>query len=637
MAATRRLAAILAADVVGYSRLIGADEPGTLQRLKAIRAELIDPAVERHNGRIVKTTGDGLLIEFGSTVDALRCATEVQAAIGERNAAIAPDKRIEFRIGIHQGDIVAEDGDIFGDGVNIAARLEALAESGGICVSARVQEDAAGKLDLAFRDLGEQRLHNIARPVRVYAIGIAAKPRQSHRIRGAMIAAAALSVVVIAAAWWSWPRDTPALPTAQSPPATASVQNLPAAEAKAPRLSMVVLPFANLSNDPDQEYFADGITDDLTTDLSQIPDSLVIARNTAFTYKGRPTDAKQIGRDLGVRYVVEGSGRRTGDQVQVNVQLIDAESGAHLWAERFDTDRRELANAQDDITFRLARTLNVKLVAAEATRSEQRKALDPDARDFVMRGRDWLSRPISPTTLKEARQAFERALEIDPRSNDARIGLAKVLSTADLVPGGPVSLDIPRAEQLLVEAIERNPSSSRAHEAMGGVRLRQKNRLREMQIEYETALALDRNNLNAVRQLGWAFANLGEPEACIRQAEKALRLSPHDPSLWNSYAQLGLCHLYLNHADLAADYLLKARAAAPRVWWIHFYLAGALGLKGDLDGGRASLAEGLRVRPEMSSIANFRDLRPYYSSPKALELEEHSVMEGLRRVGFPES
>jgi len=311
MAATRRLAAILAADVVGYSRLIGADEPGTLQRLKAIRAELIDPAVERHNGRIVKTTGDGLLIEFGSTVDALRCATEVQAAMGERNAATAPDIRIEFRIGIHQCDIVAEDGDIFGDGVNIAARLEALAESGGICVSARVQEDAAGKLDLAFRDLGEQRLHNIARPVRVYAIGIAAKPRQSHRIRGAMIAAAALSVVVIAAAWWSWPRDTPALPTAQSPPATASVQNLPAAEAKAPRLSMVVLPFANLSNDPEQEYFADGITDDLTTDLSQIPDSLVIARNTAFTYKGRPTDAKQIGRDLGVRYVVEGTVRRT--------------------------------------------------------------------------------------------------------------------------------------------------------------------------------------------------------------------------------------------------------------------------------------------------------------------------------------
>jgi adenylate cyclase len=311
-----------------------------------------------------------------------------------------------------------------------------------------------------------------------------------------MIAAAALSVVVIAAAWWSWPRDTPALPTAQSPPATASVQNLPAAEAKAPRLSMVVLPFANLSNDPEQEYFADGITDDLTTDLSQIPDSLVIARNTAFTYKGRPTDAKQIGRDLGVRYVVEGSVRRTGDQVQVNVQLIDAESGAHLWAERFDTDRRELANAQDDITFRLARTLNVKLVAAEVARSELRKAVDPDARDFVMRGRDWSSRPMSPTTVEKARQAFERALEIDPQSNDARIGLAMDLAGTASIAAGSVSQDISRAEQLAAEAIELDPDSSKAHEAMGRVRLIQKNRLREAQIEFETALALDRSNIN---------------------------------------------------------------------------------------------------------------------------------------------
>ena len=371
-----------------------------------------------------------------------------------------------------------------------------------------------------------------------------------------------------------------------------------------------------MSNDPDQEYFADGIADDLTTDLSRLPGSFVIARNTAFTYKGKPTDVKQIGRDLRVRYVVEGSVRRTGDQVQVNVQLIDTESGAHLWADRFDTDRRDLANAQDEITFRLARMLNVKLVAAEATRSEQRKALDPDARDFVMRGWGWIYRPTSPTTLKEARQAFERALEIDPRSNDARIGLAKALLAAVTDAAGSASQDVPRAEQLLVEAIERDPNSSQAHDAMGAVRLRQKNRLREMQIELETALALDRNNLSAVRRLGSALINLGEPEACIAQAENALRLGPRDPGVWNSYAHLGVGHLFLNHVDLATDYLIKARAAAPQVWYIHFYLAGALGLKGDLDGGMASLAEGLKLRPEMNSVANFRDLRPYYSSPK---------------------
>ena len=311
------------------------------------------------------------------------------------------------------------------------------------------------------------------------------------------------------------------------PPAAANAQRPPAPEAEpAPRLSMVVLPFANLSNDPEQDYFADGITDDLTTDLSRLPGSFVIARNTAFTYKSKPTDVKQIGRDLGVRYVVEGSVRRTGDQVQVNVQLIDTESGAHLWAERFDTDRRDLANAQAEIPSHLARMLNVKLVAAEATRSEQRKALDPDARDFVMRGWDWIYRPVSPTTLKEARQAFERALEIDPRSNDARIGLTRALAVAVTSAAGSASQDIPRAEQLLVEAIERDPNSSRAHEAIGFVRQRQKNRLREAQIELETALALDRNNLGAVNQLGWTSLHLGEPEACIAYGEKGLRLSP---------------------------------------------------------------------------------------------------------------
>jgi adenylate cyclase len=388
MAATRRLAAILAADVVGYSRLIGADEPGTLQRLKAIRAELIDPAVERHNGRIVKTTGDGLLIEFGSTVDALRCATEVQAAIGERNAATAPDKRIEFRIGIHQGDIVAEDGDIFGDGVNIAARLEALAEPGSICVSARVQEDAVGKLDLAFRDLGEQRLHNIARPVRAYAITAAA-------------AAAGAPVAVP-------PRR---LRPAQRRPRTAKL---------APRLSIVVLPFANLSNDPEQEYFTDGITDDLTTDLSRIADSFVIARTTAFTYKGKAVDVKRIGRELGVRYVLEGSVRRLGEQVQVNVQLIDAETGAHVWADRLDTDRANLAKAQRDITDRLGWTLHLELVEAAGRQIEQET--NPDARDLVMRGWAWFFRPVSMANLEEALRAFEQALELNPGSVDARVG-----------------------------------------------------------------------------------------------------------------------------------------------------------------------------------------------------------------------
>jgi adenylate cyclase len=535
---TRRLAAILAADVAGYSRLMGADEEGTLQRLRAHRRELVDPKIREHRGRIVKTTGDGMLVEFSSVVDAVRCAAEIQRAMVDRNAGIAEDQRITFRIGVNLGDVIIDGDDIYGDGVNIAARLEALAEPGGICISRTVRDHVGDRLPYAFDDMGEQSVKNIAQPVHAFAMNAAAvaslpevvTPAQSGALRRrstarpAIVAASLVAVIGIGSAvWWAWPKGNPSAVPVQAP-AAASAQRAPVPEAEpAPRLSIVVLPFANLSNDPEQEYFADGITDDLTIDLSRISGSLVIARNTAFTYKGKPADAKQIGHDLGVRYVVEGSVRRASDQVQINVQLIDAESGAHLWAERFDTDRRELANAQDDITFRLARTLGVKLVAAEVARSAQRKAVDPDARDFVMRGWDWLYRPMSPTQAENARQAFERALEIDPQSNDARIGLAMDLAGTASIAAGSVSQDIARAEQLAAEAIERDPDSSRAHEAMGRVRLIQKNRLREAQIEFETALALDRSNTNAVRQLGWAAYNLGEPEACIAQGEKGLR------------------------------------------------------------------------------------------------------------------
>ena len=623
MAATRRLAAILAADVAGYSRLIGADEPGTLQRLRAIRAEVINPAVEAHSGRIVKTTGDGLLIEFGSTVDALRCATEVQAVMAERNAAIAPGNRIVFRIGIHQGDIVAEDGDIFGDGVNIAARLEALAEPGGICVSARVQEDAAGKLDLAFRDLGEQRLHNIARPVRAYAIGITARPRQLRRIRGAMFGAAgALAVVVIAAAWWSWPRETPALPTAQSPPtagpapAAASAQRPPAIEAKStPRLSIVVLPVQNLSNDPDQEYFADGITDDLTTDLSRISGSFVIARNTAFTYKGKPVDARQVGRELGVRYVLEGSVRRAGDQVRVNAQLIDAENGAHLWADRFDTDRANLPEAQNHITSRLARTLNVELVRDASHRIEQEKAVDPDARDLVMRGWALSYRPVSVANRQEALSMFERALELDPRSMDAKIGIARIL-TGNVGSGlsNSIEQDNARSERLLVEVLDSDPTRQMAHSVMGQLR-RHQNRVPESRLQLETAVALNPNYDWAHMQLGWTMLHLGEPIAAIAEAEAAARLDPLGPGTTGSYQLLGWSYLLSNQVDKAIGSLMKARAANRHIWWVHYALAGALGLKGDLDGAKSALADMQMIKPEVNSIANFYVYLPFTSYP----------------------
>ena len=331
MTATRRLAAILAADVAGYSRLIGADESGTLQALKAIRAELIDPTIAAHNGRLVKTTGDGLLVEFDSVVDALRCATEAQAGMAERNATMPAKKRIDFRIGINMGDIVVEDGDIFGDGVNVAARLEALAEPGGICVSARVQEDAAGKLDLAFEDLGEQSLKNIARPIRAYRVATGAVPTTVQ--------------------------ETPTLALPDKP-------------------SIAVLPFANMSGDPEQEYFADGMVEEIITALSRIRWLFVIARNSSFTYKRRAVDVKRVGRELGVRYVLEGSVRKAVRRVRITAQLVDAQSGSHLWADRFDGLLEDVFDLQDKVASSVAGVIEPTLQAAEMRRSAAQPTTD---------------------------------------------------------------------------------------------------------------------------------------------------------------------------------------------------------------------------------------------------------------------
>ena len=341
----RKLSAILAADVVGYSRLAGAHEERTLARLRALRSDLIDPAIDVHRGRVVKRTGDGVLVEFRSLVDAVRCAIEVQDGMVERNAGLPPERRIEFRTGIHLGDVVVEsDGDLMGDGVNIAARLEGIAKPGAICLSSAAYEQVRDKVQASFTDLGETQLKNIARPVRVYSID---------------------------------PRGPSASPPGDA--ASAEVQRT-----APPHLSIVVLPFANIGGDPDQEYFVDGVTESLTTDLSRISGSFVIARNTAFTYKGKPFDVKKIGHELGVRYVLEGSVQRGGSRMRVNVQFIDAETGNHLWAERFDKPVADLFDMQDEIVARLANWLGTQLVEAEARRAEQ--SLRPDSMDPIFKG-----------------------------------------------------------------------------------------------------------------------------------------------------------------------------------------------------------------------------------------------------------
>src|SRR6266542_407648 len=560
MAATRRLAAILAADVAGYSRLMGADEEGTLDRLKAHRRQLVDPKIAEHHGRIVKTAGDGMLVEFPSVVDAVRCAVEVQRGMLDRESEMDADQRLRFRAGINLGDVIVEGADIFGDGVNVAARLEGLAEPGGICISETVRDHVGDRLPYAFEDMGEQSVKNITRPVRAYAMSAAAvaatpltavqaPPGWARRAltRPAFFGASLVAVAAIAiAAWWAWPNAVSPPAAVQAP---ASPQSVPASAniKPVPRLSIVVLPFTNLSNDPEQEYFADAVTDDLTTDLSRISGSFVIARNTAFTYKGKPVDAKQIGEELGVRYVLEGSIRRLGEQVQVNVQLIDAETGAHVWADRFETDRTNLAKAQSEITGRLARTLHLELVEAIGRRIELEK--NPDARDLAMRGYASYFRPVTATRLQEARRDFEQALELDPESVDARTGIASVFLRAGAVGWSKSrEQDMARADRLLREALERDGNDARAHFAMGWLR-RDQHRFIESRIELEKAIALDRNFATAMLQLVWTLQALGEPAAAIPHIEKGLRLDPRSPFLYAYYAALGQSHLLLGHAD----------------------------------------------------------------------------------------
>ena len=385
MGETRKLAAILVADVVGYSRLTGIDEDRTLARMRGVRSDLFDPAVAAHRGRIVKRTGDGSIIEFRSVVDAVRCAIEVQNGLIERNAGLPPEKRIEFRVGIHVGDVVEEsDGDLMGDGVNIAARLEGVAKPGAICLSEDAYRQVKSRLDLKVSDLGRTQLKNIAEPVHVYSLevgqsaeskpalsatrGDATKaPASKPRFASALLAAAIAALVILAAAagWY-----------------VLGGRNVKPAQAA--HLSLVALPFANLSGDPRQDYFADGVTENLTTQLSRIKGSFVIARNTAFTFKGKSIDAKEIGKQLGVRYVLEGSVQREQNRVRVNAQLIDAESGAHLWAERFEEDVADLFKLQDQIVARLANAVGHELVIAEAEKGVRSK--DPDAIDLTMRG-----------------------------------------------------------------------------------------------------------------------------------------------------------------------------------------------------------------------------------------------------------
>jgi len=648
---TRRLAAILAADVVGYSRLMGADEEGTHERFKAHLVELVDPKIREHHGRIVKTTGDGVLAEFASVVDAVRCAGEIQSAMANRDLDLAEERRLRLRIGVNLGDVIADGDDIYGDGVNIAARLEGLAVPGGICVSGTVRDHVGDRLPYAFEDMGEQSVKNIARPVRAYALrpeGLAAEPapgspaRPSRRHRAIIGTVAAAVFVIACIAWWFWPAAIPSSgagkladqATASSTPVpTAPAATSIAQRAVAPRLSIVVLPFANLSNDPDQQYFADGITEDLTTDLSRITGSFVISRNTAFTYKDKPVNAKQIGRELGVRYVLEGSVRRSGNRLRVTAQLIDAETDAHLWAERFDRDTGDLFALQNEITSRLANALGVELIAADTARPTER----PDALDYILRGRAAGLKQNSRDNYLARVSMFEHALALDPQSVEAQIYLAGVLSGRALDGlTDSVAADLAQAEGLVEQALAASPRNAFAHLIKGNV-LRAQHRCEHAIPGYETALASNRNFVGALNGLGWCKLYAGSLEEVVPLGEQAIRLSPRDPGIGRWYLLIGTAHLLQSRTDEAIVWLEKARTAMPAVPSHHSLLASAYALRGETERAAAELAEARRLRGEGSfpSIAKMQ-ATGYFGVPETRALFETTYFAGLRKAGMPE-
>ena len=527
MSETRKLAAILACDVVGYSRLAGADEDRILARLRSLRSDLIDPTIAVHHGRVVKRTGDGSIVEFRSVVDAVRCAIEIQNAMVERNAGVPEDRRIVFRMGIHVGDVVQEsDGDLMGDGVNIAARLEGVAAPGAICLSEDAYRQVSGRLDMQVTDLGPTQLKNIAKAIRAYSLQVGvpaqAKPaspaQQQRRFRPAPIAAglAALLIVIAGGAWWLIYASQPASIAAKTPAETA-------------RLSLVVLPFANLSGDPGQDYLVDALTDALTTSLARMRDTFVIARNTAMTFKGKPVDAKAIGKDLGVRYVLEGSVQPSGERTRVNAQFIDAESGAHVWAEQFDTPRADLLQTQDAIVAHLSNTLDLQLQQAYTAGVKRKPAANRDAEDLALQCSHGAWR--AELTSKEANVAYaicDQALVIDPNNVRALMVLGFKFANQVLVGvSSDPKNDLERADELASKALALDPDWTWNHTLKGEV-LRAHGRDEEAVAEHERALALDPANVSAVENLGWDQQDLGEFEKSLDSFDKAIRASPHD-------------------------------------------------------------------------------------------------------------
>ena len=588
----RRLAAVLAADVAGYSRLMGIDEEGTLARLKAARKTVFDPTIATHRGRIVKTTGDGMLVEFASAVDAARCAAEVQRGMAALNADVPQNARIYFRIGIHVGDIIIDDNDIFGDGVNIAARIENECEPGGVYLSDDAYRQVRGKTSLEFDDLGERALKNIDRSVRVY--GASGNALDAMSKVGPSISDKP-----------HWPPLNPSSP-------------------KKP--SIVVLPLQNMSGDPEQEYFADGLTENLTTDLSRIGDLFVIERNAAFAYKGRKIDLKQIGRELGVRYALEGSVQRGGDQIRVNVQLIDTLTGGHLWAERFDRDRNDIFKMQDEISRRTAYILTKHVTIAELAR---RDANNSDSDDFVLRARDPKLWGSTPDNYAARINLCEQAARLDSQNVDAWSGIAANTAVRLFLGWSPArSNDLGSATAALQKAMEINPNDHYVVFAKGHVALARRDYAEALEA-YVYARELNPSRAVSHQLAGMAKIALGSAEEAFEPLQEAIRLSPHDLHSADLVFCMGWAYWELERYPEALQALERAQALNSRLTWANAHLASTYVRMGHQQKAEAAISDALQGQPNWT-IKVVEESYPLQSASLA------ALVADLRKAGLPD-
>jgi TolB-like protein/class 3 adenylate cyclase/tetratricopeptide (TPR) repeat protein len=579
----RRLAAIMAGDIAGYSRLMSLDEEGTLRQLKTHRKELVDPKIAEHRGRIVKTTGDGILVEFVSVVDAVRCAVEIARGMSERNASVPPERRIEFRTGINVGDIISDGNDIYGDGVNVAARLEALADPGGIMVSRVVYEQVRDKLDFSFEDLGEQSVKNIPRPIGMHRVSIR---------RTAL---------------------------AESP--SGAVGKSEASD----RPSIAVLPFTNISGDPEQEYFADGISEDVITALSKLRWFFVIARNSSFAYKGKAVDVKRAARELGVRYVLEGSVRKGGNRVRITAQLIDASTGNHIWADRYDGELTDVFELQDEITRKVVAAIEPKLLEAEAARSQARSSEDLGAWDLVMQASSVFWR-ITKADVDSAIDLLRTATQRYPDYAPAQSMLAFALLFRAIPVGAFRSRDVQEALPLAARAAEIDDNDPWAHLVLGWGALLMRRTETAIE-EYQRAININPNFAAAHGHLGMAFALADQSDKAFPHLEQAIKISPHDPQTFLFNANLAIAHYLAGHFTEAVAYGRKAvQQRASFTGGLRIYVA-SLAQAGQLEEAREALGQLKGFQPDIS-IAWVEENIPYKPEPMA------KVIAGLRKAGL---